>query len=678
MLILVENILRWLFSWIDRVIVVIMNAIYGLLMDLATLNIVNMETVKNFSSRIGLVLGIFMLFNLAINLLNYIVSPDKFSDNKQGGGKIMANIFISLVLLATVNIIFESAYKLQYAVLKKQIIPQIVFGTAAQDPTTDVEISYYILTSMMTINSEIDTEGVCKNVYLEGKVSDECYDLLNPLLDDGYYQFERAVEQKDASKLLTADNITATGKSGNEYEFVFNYLFLFSTVVGVITTFILFNFCLDIAKRSVKLYFYQIIAPIPIIANMIPGKGSETFKKWYKSCISTYIDIFIRLAVLFFAIFIISTVYSTLGDTLEGKHKILGVFIILGALMFAKELPQLLQDLTGIKLDGTFTVNPIKKLNQVPVVGKGFGAIGGAIAGGRAGGRVGNTLGGALTGAFMGASSIPLGGSKDGKLALSSATNDVYKRMTGTEFINFSLAKAPLRMGAKARIDEIKAARNLATEQLNAYNTDLNTSQKLTTDLAARLNAQGIDISNLGNERARLAQLKKNGNSISTDDYNSAIRDMSGLEEQKNRLNELLHYANQAGDKEQVKELTEKIKETTSKINTAAALKKQFEQNEEILRGIDGTLDLINKYSNGIDEQNELRKRISTVQKDIDDLNNEKRQRERFYDYDPSPQEDIRTLVSDTHSRVDKDTGNVITGTENYKARIDERIKPKE
>ena len=672
MLVLVENILRWLFSWIDRVIVVIMNAVYGLLMDLATLNIVNMETVKNFSSRIGLVLGIFMLFNLAINLLNYIVSPDKFSDNKQGGGKIMANIFISLILLATVNIIFESAYKLQYAVLKKQIIPQIIFGTASEDPTTDVEISYYILTAMMTINSEVDTDGVCKNVYLEGQVSDECYNLLNPLLDDDYYQFERAVEQKDASKLLTAGNITA--KSGE--EFVFNYLFLFSTIVGIITTFILFNFCLDIAKRSVKLYFYQIIAPIPIIANMIPGKGSETFKKWYKSCISTYIDIFIRLAVLFFAIFIISTVYATLGDTLEGKHKILGVFIILGALMFAKELPQLLQDLTGIKLDGTFTINPIKKLNQVPVVGKGFGAIGGGIAGARAGGRVGNTLGGALTGAFMGANSIPLGGSKDGKLALSSATNDVYKRMTGSEFINFSLAKAPLRIGAKARIDEIKAARNVATDQLNSYNSQLNVSEGMTSNIANELAKNGININNLENERARLAQLKKNGNSISTDDYNSAIRDMSNLEEQKNRLNELLHYANQTGDKEQVKELTERLRDTTSKINTAEALKKQFEQNEEMLKGIDGTLDLINKYSSGIEEQNELRKRIAFVQKDIDDLNNEKRQRERFYDYDPSPQEDIRKLVGDTNKYVEKDTDRVVSEAENYENRINHKIDP--
>ncbi len=384
---LVENIFRWLFSWIDRIIILTLNAVYGLLMKLATLNIVNMETVKTFSNRIGLILGIFMLFNIAINLLTYIVSPDKFSDSKQGGTKIIANIFVSLILLGTSNIIFEHAYKLQYTVLKKQIIPQIIFGTSSQDPTEDVEISYYIFSGLISINPDIDKNGVCENVYLSGEIDSECHDLLNPMLDKGYYQFQRAVEYKDASKLLTADNITAKGTTDSGNDFVFNYYFIFSTIIGIITTLIMFNFCLDIAKRTVKLYFYQLIAPIPIIANMIPGKGSETFKKWYKSCIATYLDIFIRLVALFFAIFVITTIYSSLPD-LFSSHPILGIFIILGALMFAKELPKLLQDIIGIKMDDKFTINPLKKLSQSPLAA---GVIG--YAGGRIGGAVSNVWG---------------------------------------------------------------------------------------------------------------------------------------------------------------------------------------------------------------------------------------------------------------------------------------------
>lgn len=380
---LVENVFRWLFSWIDRAIVLMLNAVYSLLMKLATLNIVNMDTIKSFGTRIGLILGIFMLFNLAINLLTYLVSPEKFSDSKQGGMKIFWNAIVSIVLLGTVNIIFEHAYKLQYAVLEKQIIPQIIFGTKAQNPTEKVEIAYYVYSSMININPAYDEDGICETIYLTGEISRDCRELLKETLDSGYYQFERAVEHKDASKLLTADNITA--RSGDEY--VFDYMFIFATIIGVITTLIMFNFCFDIAKRTVKLYFYQLIAPIPIIANMIPGKGSETFKKWVKSVVSTYFDIFIRLVALFFAIFVISTVYGSLGDIFE-HHKILGVFILLGALMFAKEIPQLIQDLTGLKLDGGFTINPLKKISEAPLAA---GLVG--YAGGRLGGAVSNFWG---------------------------------------------------------------------------------------------------------------------------------------------------------------------------------------------------------------------------------------------------------------------------------------------
>lgn len=660
---LLETILRLIFSWIDRLVIVIMNLMYHLLMSIASLNIVNTDTIKNFSTRIGLILGIFMLFNLAINLLNYIVSPDKISDKSKGGAKLILNIVISLVLLVTYNWIFETGYRVQHKIVSKQIIPQIIFGTSPEEEPEKIEIGYYVFSSMISVNSEIDKEGVCQNSYYEG-ITDDCDDLLSGLLRNSYQQFEAAVIKKDASKLLNATNITST-KDG---EYIFNYLFLFSTIIGVVLVLILFNFCIDIAKRTVKLYFYQVIAPLPIVANMIPGKGEETFKKWYKSCISTYLDLFIRLIALFFAVFVISTFYGSVINNLPTFEipilgiklvKIVGLFIILGALMFAKELPQLVQDLTGLKLDGSFTINPIRKLNQVPVLGKGLGAVGGAISGGIAGSRVGNTFGGAWAGAFMGAGTVPLGGSKNGDPILTSAANSVYKKMTGSDFINFSLIKQPLRIGAKARIDEIKAARNVATDQLNSYNTQLNVSESMTSNLANELSKRGVNVNNLSEATAELEKIKREGNSISSDQYNSALSNLSALANEKNKYEELLRYAQQTGDTTQIRELQERISEATSKINAATETKEKFER----AQGVEEKLKLIEKYNNGMDEQNELRSRIAIVQKDIDDLNNEKRQRERFYDYDPSPQENIQELITDTST------------SNNYEGRVNKNIE---
>ena len=95
----VEKILRWTISWIDRIVVLVMDLVYKLLMNLANLNIVNTEIVEALSKRIGLILGIFMLFNLAINLLNYIVSPDKFADKGKGGSKLILNIIKVIIQL---------------------------------------------------------------------------------------------------------------------------------------------------------------------------------------------------------------------------------------------------------------------------------------------------------------------------------------------------------------------------------------------------------------------------------------------------------------------------------------------------------------------------------------------------------------------------------------------------
>ena len=145
------------------------------------------------------------------------------------------------------------------------------------------------------------------------------------------------------------------------------------------------------AVRSVKLGFLQLIAPIPILSNAIPGpKGKEMFKKWYTNCISTYLGLFLKLIVFYFAVYLIGLVgasgfYSASGMSQSTSPNILGkIFVILGVLMFVNQLPQLISDITGAKMDGDFTLNPMKKIGQSTfasaAVGGAAGLLGGAAA----------------------------------------------------------------------------------------------------------------------------------------------------------------------------------------------------------------------------------------------------------------------------------------------------------
>ena len=127
------------------------------------------------------------------------------------------------------------------------------------------------------------------------------------------------------------------------------------------------------------------LAPVPIISRIDPKKGKEVFDKWVKTCINTYLDLFIRLLAIYFAIFVITQIIdlrfvdAVTGQEMGEVNPFVKVFIILGALMFAKQLPKLISDLTGVKMDGKFTLNPLKKMSEVPIAGKAANlAIGGA------------------------------------------------------------------------------------------------------------------------------------------------------------------------------------------------------------------------------------------------------------------------------------------------------------
>ena len=44
--------------------------------------------------------------------------------------------------------------------------------------------------------------------------------------------------------------------------------------------------------RAAKLAYYQIIAPVPLIMQVLPGKGEGTFKEYTKGVIHTFMEVF--------------------------------------------------------------------------------------------------------------------------------------------------------------------------------------------------------------------------------------------------------------------------------------------------------------------------------------------------------------------------------------------------
>ena len=230
-------------------------------------------------------------------------------------------------------------------------------------------------------------------------------------------------------------------KSGDTY--VINYTPFISTIIILGVLVILCMTTLDIALRVVKIGFLQIISPIPIITNAVEKKYSDSIlSRWVNEYIVTYVDLFLRLAIIYFVIFILK-ILMTMTTTTEMDFSLINIFILVGALMFMKQAPKLIGTITGIKSlaegKGEFTLNPMKKLRDVPLVGKatalGLGGLGGALQGITKGGM----LKGALRGGITGAKSVPFAGLDpktkygNGRSSFNLGRDAVLQKATGKE-----------------------------------------------------------------------------------------------------------------------------------------------------------------------------------------------------------------------------------------------------
>lgn len=382
--------IRSLFFALDQSIYGVAESLYGFLIKLSTLQIFSESTIQAFATRIYALLGVIMIFKLTVSMVQYVAEPEKLESD---GKKLVQGIIISLVLMVILpGIIFPLSRDLQNAILQDQLIEKIILGidssgNAGKDRKNTGRIATYATFSTFFYPT------ACKdmNVFVtstsedgssqENSFTSECVDAINSAggteiegFSDAYLQ---SYEQKDMSSLGAFIN----EKDGNG-DYFFTYRLLVSTALGIFLAFMFFRFCFDIALRAVKLGFLQLIAPIPIISYADP-KSKKVFDAYIKEYINTYLSLFIRLAALYFAITIIqlltqNTMYYydfDAGQDVPVNGFMMQLFIIIGALMFASEVPKLLEKLLGISA-GSFSLNPFK---NSPLAAAAVGGTAGAL-----------------------------------------------------------------------------------------------------------------------------------------------------------------------------------------------------------------------------------------------------------------------------------------------------------
>lgn len=135
-----------------------------------------------------------------------------------------------------------------------------------------------------------------------------------------------------------------------------SYYFGISTIAGAFALYAFVSFSIDMGIRAAKLAYLQIIAPIPLVMQVIP-KYKKSFDNYIGLVVSTFMEVFIRISVVYVVVYIIchltdlfSSASLWASDSLNAAERLFALaFLILGLIAFCRKAPEFITNSLGLK-----------------------------------------------------------------------------------------------------------------------------------------------------------------------------------------------------------------------------------------------------------------------------------------------------------------------------------------
>lgn len=319
-----------------------------------------------FTKKMYLVLSVVMLFIFAYELILLLINPDGDGTKKTTG--LLKDFVISIALVVVLPVVFKYMTVFQLHVIKNNTIGALVLGTAPTSSNTD-ETAYGDSIGMVVLMAFYHPQGAGYDSFFEttgefkgidqavadceagGEASHDTCQLWAEALDKWNTKMQNSGLAFAGRNDITnnSDLINTLGDSdGSEY------MWILCTGCGILVAWFFISYAIDLGTRAVKLGVLEIISPIPVMFNAIP-KMKKSFETWKGELIKTYVELFVRLAIIFFIVKLCTLVPEFVEiifkDSMTGVKgdfvvkAITMVVLILGLLKFAKEAPELFKSL---------------------------------------------------------------------------------------------------------------------------------------------------------------------------------------------------------------------------------------------------------------------------------------------------------------------------------------------
>ena len=353
---------------IDMIFYKLVGQMFNIFSILSDTRVLSSDMVSGLTTRLYAIISVIMLFILAYTFVRYLFNPDLANSGTTSAKTMVKNIIISLSVIILAPSAFEFGYGVQNSIVKNNVIGNVIMGSesgaygfqyATGNFVTSVFKANYFLNPGASDSAQLD--------YAEASLA--------------------SVYNNDITQFTYTVGYIETGD--------ISYHYVISLIVAGVVLYLLIVFSIDLGLRAVKLAFLEIIAPMPALLSIVPGKA-DTLKKWAKEVFKSYGEVLVRVALMYFVVYLFQMINIAMDNgTLFGFTDaenpllagILKLFIIIGLLLFAKQAPKLLCDMFGIKYEGGI-LSLKKRINDVKEAAKpishaastAVGTVGGAAA----------------------------------------------------------------------------------------------------------------------------------------------------------------------------------------------------------------------------------------------------------------------------------------------------------
>lgn len=401
--------LRASLTLLDACAYSLLNNVYMLFYAVIATEPIPGSIITSFFNRIRLLLGIFIMFQLAMTVIKGIVNPETFTSDKTGGAHVISRIVISLMLLTLMvpigirspkneferqihnkGLLFGTLDSLQARILNNHVIENLVFGYNLDSEnklfsdnesdryeglkkysnrlTSTIARTFYpINTKDPYGNPKDESQRVCEgyninfvannmpswwlgsNFSVASFTSDTIYEMYYSEDTSAYYLLQMAIY----SQCTVSEN----GGTKDYYAFDMNMVII-PGIVGFIMIWVILSLTFEVAVRSIKLAFLRLIAPIPIISYMNPsGSKDGAFNAWLKLLGTTYLELFLKLVVIYFVLnlsneILSGTISFFILDSNEFLAGLVLIVILIALMIFAKEADKFIKQALGLKDNG--------------------------------------------------------------------------------------------------------------------------------------------------------------------------------------------------------------------------------------------------------------------------------------------------------------------------------------